>query len=384
MGVFRRAIRAAAYAGLGLLAAYLALAAAIHIQQRIFRHRAERLLADVQSLRVRQATFDQAVEVFDRWQPWGSYDLPCSRENCTFYIALTDFGSVSGTEGWFLWALSLYRAVGGRMAGARATISVRDGVVSHVSFKLALDVPPFVDASGSTVTYPLYAQVFSMSRSDPTALDYGATHPDYEIGWPSACEVCVLIHFGYTPYASAAVLREIGEPNFACITAWRPCRTKLDIMPGAMAQVAMDDSLRHDGEFFCNSRAVATVSRDAANVAVVEVVGHLSGTVLKVRLLERLKRSEFLAFGPIYKLGVLNDVAIAPLGTVSAVRPGSRVILAFDRNERPDPRAVIPLLEEPCGVIPLNAPMLQVVREGISRDNLPPWSGNPNSSLPRY
>jgi len=382
MGVFRRAIRAAAYAGLGLLAAYLALAAAIHIQQRIFRHRAERLLADVQSLRVRQATFDQAVEVFDRWQPWGSYDLPCSRESCTFSIALTDFGAVTEGEGWYQWAFHLYRGVGSRLAGTRASIWVRDGVVSNVQFDLAVEVPPFSDRAGNTVTYVLIARTFAVSRFGADLFVQGRSHPDYEIGGPSGCTDCVMIWFNYTPYASAADLHQVGKPDFACITSWRPCRTKEDIMPRAMAQVAIDGSLDPNERASCDSRVVTAISRDAANVAAVEVVENEGDEecegcrFLRVRLLKRLKRSDFLAFGSIYKLGVLQDIAIAPFGKVSAVHPGTRVIIVFDRSLHPDPR--VPFLEEPCGVIPLSAPMLQIVGEGIARDDLPPWSGNPD------
>jgi hypothetical protein len=117
------------------------------------RHRAEKLLADIRSLRVRSATFDQAVEAFDRWQPWGSYDLPCSRESCHFSIALYDPGSAYG------WVFPLYRLVGSRPCGAQAFVWVSEGVVSKVEFGLGIDVPPFVDASGATVTYGLGAEV---------------------------------------------------------------------------------------------------------------------------------------------------------------------------------------------------------------------------------
>lgn len=380
MGVFRRTIRLIAYCALGLFAAYLALAAALHIQQYVLRRRAERLLADVQSLRVRQATFDQAQEVFAHWRSWGSYDLPCSRENCHFSIALDDLGRMPGTQAWYEWAFCLYRSVGSRLAAARASIWVRDGVVSRVSFELEVYVYPFVDASGRTVSYPLIGRLRGVSRLEPDAFSYGQSHPEYKIGGPSGCTSCVMIWFTYSPYAPAADLRRAGEPNFACITAWRPCRTKGDIMPGAMAQVAVDGSWDANDVASCNSRVVATISRDAANVAVAaaEVVARKRGYVLKVRLLKRLKRSDFLEVGSTYDLGVVQDVAIAPLGKVSTLHSGSRVIIVFDQNPHPDPRAVVPLLGETCGVIPFSAPVLQLVQDGILRDNLPPWSGNPN------
>jgi hypothetical protein len=377
MGASRRVIRYMLYVGFSLLAVYVLLFAAVQIQQRILRRRAEKLLADVRSLRVRSATFDQAVEVFDHWQPWGSYDLPCSHESCRFYIALYDPGSVDS------WLFPLYRIVGSRLCGARASISVNEGIVSKVEFSFDIDVPPFVDTSGTTVAYELIAKVASLPRSNPVDLLYGGPHPDYAIGWPSGCSSCVEIWFAYTPYANPADVQHVGEPNFDCITGWRQCRTKADIMPAAMAQVASDPTFQGGDRPRCTSEVVETISRDAEDAAIVRILANGSYSecqgcgLLKVRLVKPLKRALFWEVGSAYNLGVVQGVAVAPLNDLSNLHPGSRAIILFDRNLHP--AGAVPILEEPCGVVPFNPQMLQLVQRGIAEDNLPPWSGNPDS-----
>ncbi|MFZ0981165.1 MAG: hypothetical protein WAN23_17310 [Candidatus Acidiferrales bacterium] len=376
MGAPRRVICYILYIGFSLLVGYVLLFAMVQIQQRILRHRAEKLLADVQSLRVRSATFDQAVEVFDRWQPWGSYDLPCSSESCHFSIALYSPGSAYG------WVVPLYRIVGSRPCGARASISVNEGLVSKVEFGLGIDVPPFVDASGTTVAYGLSAEVTGGPRSIPGDLLYADFHSEYAIGWPSGCTSCVDIWFAYTPYANPADVQRVGGPNFDCITGWRQCRTKADIMPAAMTQVASDRAFQRGDRPRRTPEVVETISRDAEDAAIVRIVANRSDSqcqgcgLLKVRLVRPLKRSLFWKVGSTYNLGVVQGVAIAPLNDVSNLLPGSRAIILFDRNLQP--AAAVPILEEPCGVVPFNAQMLQLVQRGIANDNLPPWSGNPD------
>jgi hypothetical protein len=72
----------------------------------------------------------------------------------------------------------------------------------------------------------------------------------------------------------------------------------------------------------------------------------------------------------------MQGIAMAPLYDLSNLLPGSRAIILFDRNLHP--AGAVPILEEPCGVVPFNQQMLQLVKRGIAEDDLPPWSGNPN------
>ncbi|HXZ12163.1 MAG TPA: hypothetical protein VEG64_07200 [Candidatus Sulfotelmatobacter sp.] len=297
-------------------------------------------------------------------------------------IKLLDWGISPAHAGWDAWVASLYRIAGSRIAGTQASISVADGIVSKASFWFYADVPPYVNANGGYAGYSLDAAIVAVPRADAVRLVYTIAHPDYAIRWPGGCTGCVALTVEYTPYISPQDMRRIATINFDCLTRWSPCRTKDDIMPAAMAQVAMDARPGGESVAACTARGVATLSRDAADAAIVDVVGNRSDSecagcrLLKVRLVTPLKRSAFWEIGSTQNLGVVESIAIAPLNDVSQVRPGSPVIILFDQN--PQPRGDVPILEEPCGVVPFNEEMLQVVRSGIAQDNLPAWVGDPN------
>jgi hypothetical protein len=384
----RRLTRYVFGAAISVIVAYALFVAAIHVQQRILRHRAERLLADVRSLRVGRSTFAQAAVVFSHWSDRGSYSTPCSEQSCDFSVGIYDFGSASGKfPGWYTWEIALYRMAGSRLAGANASISVRGGTVSRAAFELGIDVPPFIEpSSGQRVSYELAVRVRTNSRVDPNSLLFPNAHPDYTITGPDGCEGCVEVWFEYTPYASTADVDRVGKPNFTCITRWSQCRTKADIMPLAMAQRALDPSPDLDAKASCGARGVQIISRDAEDVAVVDVVANRLDSecdgcrLLNVRLVQRLKRTAFWPVGATYNLGVVQSNAIAPLDDAANLKPGTRLIIVFDRN--PYPRGSVPILEEVCGVVPLSEQMLTIVQSGIAKDDLPPWSENPNFILP--
>jgi hypothetical protein len=388
MSISRRVARFVSGAAISMAAAYVLLVAAIQVQQRILRHRVEDLLADVRSLQVRRSTFAQAAVVFSHWSNRGSYSVPCSQEFCHFSIGIYDFGSASGEfSGWYTWEILLYRMAGSRLAGANASISVRNGTVSGAFFELGIDVPPFIEpTSDKKVSYELAAGIRTNSRVDPNSLLYPNPHPDYTITGPDGCEGCIEVWFEYTPYANAADVDRVGRPNFACITSWSQCRTKADIMPAAMAQRALDPSSDVDAKASCSARGLQIISRDAEDAAVVDVVANRPDSecdgcrLLNVRLVKRFKRAAFWPVGAAYNLGVVQSIAISPLDDAANLKPGTRIIIVFDRNLHP--RGPVPILEEVCGVVPLNEQMLTIVQSGISKDDLPPWSGNPNFIRP--
>jgi hypothetical protein len=114
------------------------------------------------------------------------------------------------------------------MSMARASVWVREGTVSQTQFELDVDVPPFRDAEGRTESYPLVARLYTIPRREP--LDQS----EIEYAGPDACTGCVAVWVKYTPYATPEDIDRVGRINFACITGWRKCRAKDDIMPGAM------------------------------------------------------------------------------------------------------------------------------------------------------
>ncbi len=67
----------------------------LRIQHWVLRHRAERLLADIQQVELRKTSFEDAQKLFDRWSKWGQYKGECMRQRCLFSIVFTDFWIVT-------------------------------------------------------------------------------------------------------------------------------------------------------------------------------------------------------------------------------------------------------------------------------------------------
>ena len=67
--------------------------ALVRVQQYVFRHRAERLLADFQSMQLHESTWTDAQALMTRWGAWGHYDGTCTATDCAYKIELGDTGS---------------------------------------------------------------------------------------------------------------------------------------------------------------------------------------------------------------------------------------------------------------------------------------------------
>src|ERR1700722_5818386 len=111
------------YISFSFLALIGLLFAGIHVQEYVFRKRAERLSADIGSLRIRHSTFSQATEVFAGWSRSGTHSVPCGAEYCNFSIGVDWFGQNPPPDaGWYPWMVPLYKWAGGRMSFARASV----------------------------------------------------------------------------------------------------------------------------------------------------------------------------------------------------------------------------------------------------------------------
>jgi hypothetical protein len=335
----------------------------IHLEEHILRRRAEHLFVDIRSLQVRRTGFSQASHVFSRWERFGVESAPCNSDYCNFRIVIQDF---IGTPS--LRMDRLYHLAGGRMSGATASIMVRSGVVWHTAFELGTD--------------DLSARLYTIPRLEPTS------RSEIRYAGPDACLGCIAIRVAYTPYAAPEDVERIGRINFSCITAWLPCRTKAEIMPGVMIpQVNLSFKTSYNLQL-CSAQDVRNISRDADDVAIADVLanwkvpGPAAGvgetTTLRVHLLEFLKGSNYLKRGSTANLGVVEPTTIDPVRDVSRLAPKSQVIIVFDRNLHPSKD--VNIMEEPCGVIPLTATNLALVQSGIQQDDLVHLPGNPGSA----
>jgi hypothetical protein len=253
---------------LSLCALLCAVLAASQIEQHLFRRRAEILLSDVQWLRLGKTPWHDAQAQFQHWGANRSFDNACNEHACSVRITLDEFvfGYISGPnifatlDNYFRWRLrlrsdfrsfenalaSLARAdmrVGGRPARVVANVGMNDGIVS--SEEIAVFIETYAkngwsSSDGGTIEYMLIADAYSVpnfDRYETRQIDPQlALHPDYAIGRPGGCEICVEGWVKFTPKAPPEDVKRLTGFDLSCLTRWQPCLTQSDIMPAVWAQ----------------------------------------------------------------------------------------------------------------------------------------------------
>jgi hypothetical protein len=377
---------------------------AIQIEQHLFRRRAAKLLSEVQAIELRKTTWQETQSKFQEWGAKRDFDAPCNEHKCALRITLNDF--VSGIllsrniffrlDDYFRWRLKrtystgpfehalfsmlrAYMRVGGHPAWIAVGIGMREGIVWHKDISINIETPasngPWTSSDGGPVEYTLIASAQSVSRFSfyETALHNPqlAFHPDYLIGRPGGCEICVAGWVKFTPYVAPTDVRRLMQFDLSCLTRWHPCLDQNDIMPSVWSQ-HLAEGERMDstsGPNSCPPFAVELVGRDSAHIALGEVVEiheklDPSGSqerIARVRVLERFKGL------PDWKVGEIRGVRIS-VGTSKPnlkIQSGVRLILFAGFGPLRD------MLIDPgfdCPVMATDETTLALIRQGISQD----------------
>jgi hypothetical protein len=266
--------------------------AAIQFQQRLFRYRAEHLLADFQSIRLHQSTWSDAQALMHRWGAWGHYNGQCSASDCAYTIKLSDvvsnlfYRSHSERAERFLGhVVPLYEKLGGRVDILVVHFIVQDRTIWRSSVWLRLQVPPHAakdDDHGYLLLLSARASD-SLHRSEHGPWILGneeqlAQHPDYKAGRPGGCEICMSAEVTFTPFTAPSEIKTLTAYDLSCLTRYRPCLTLPDVLP-----VARDwhfyPSVEKDPEPPLETGPpkpcdipLFTLGRDATHVMVVDVI----------------------------------------------------------------------------------------------------------------
>lgn len=243
-----RVLRGVAF---GILLAALCLVAAIPIQQRRFRWRAERLQADMQAIQLHHTSWDEARSLMNRWGAWGHYDGACTVGNCRYTITLEDMGSAAVHPDdygklqaliRYLLGSSPYRWLGGRAAIFETGFIVQDGAIWRTFEDIGVEVPSGVlgpEDSG----YELMARAQSRSslnrEANPKAhwilggSEPPAEHPEFKAGRPGGCEICMSVEVTYSISTAQDEIRNITSFDLSCLTRRHPCARVEDLLPAA-------------------------------------------------------------------------------------------------------------------------------------------------------
>ena len=260
--------------------------------------------------------------------------------------------------------------MGGRPAEVEANVDVRDGVVWGKGITVRIETyakgSAWGASDGGTEEYTLIASAHSIPRfdffGDRESSPKLALHPEYEIGRPDGCEICVLVWAKFTPFTAPEDVMRLMSVNTACLTRWHPCLTENDIMPAAWSQYMAERS-RVSGtpdRVPCPSSVYKIVGRDSVHIGVAEVLEYHEGSA-KVRVLDKLKGLQDWKVGEVHEVPISGGIGEQRL----QLRPHSRVVLIAGfgplREMRVDPGYGCPVM------LPEEANLTQI-RDGIALD----------------
>ncbi len=245
--------------------------ATLQVDQRLLRRKAERLLAQIDTLDLRKTGWDSAAGQFKLWADAAKYDPECNEHECTVEIALSDFVLAhvyasswpTRTDDYLRYRFKrdnqsrpLSRALerlvylslffGVRPAQIIGSVRVRNGIVWEKQFSVRIEVlsDPKSCTDGGRCEYTLIASSYTVPEFSTQVgrlfQDDLQIHSQYSIGHPSGCMGCVAVWAKFTPYADPLDVHRLMKVNLFCLTAWRPCRYESDVMPIAWAEHEAD------------------------------------------------------------------------------------------------------------------------------------------------
>ncbi len=221
-------------------------------QQYLLRWRCQRLLADLQSIRLHQTTWAEAQILMHRWGQWGHYDGTCTSTSCEYRITLSDPGIPYSKlkEGTLAAAFfrnklfgSFYELAGFRAGSFEIAFIVQDGTIWRTRSHYVVEVPPdhfwpqFED-QGSFLQLTARSRDALRGYSPHQRKDWTLwpsnsieDHPYYLVGRPDGCESCLSGEVNFDVQAPPGVVQQLTNYQFDCLTRRHPCRILEDMLP---------------------------------------------------------------------------------------------------------------------------------------------------------
>ena len=242
-------IRTLRRVGICLVASLLLLNVFLRVEAYRFQRQAERLMADIRALKLRQSNWLEAERLISRWGKFGNYKGHCDASFCRYSIGLYSPAITLGQafpmapanlNNHFVYQTAslistLWEYLGVRLVTVRATFVVQDSVVLRKSAVFIYGVPlTFSGSSG----YSLIATSRATSRLTSggwplIGSEQLADHPFYAVTRPGGCSFCLMVDVTFTRDTPDPEMRRLTTFNLSCITRLRPRRYLEDIYPSA-------------------------------------------------------------------------------------------------------------------------------------------------------
>jgi hypothetical protein len=353
----RRVLKWAKHIFIGCLLVILSLLSFVQIGQWVARRRAERLLSDIQSLRLQRSTWSDAQRIINLWGRWGHYKGTCDASNCEYGISIKDWATDV--------ALGLYRfprlerlaepvlfkltpLIGARLPEVDSQVSVHDGKVVGIYFSVDTVVP--------------YMYGVLMSSTISTA------HPEYYVEWPERNphpEYSMVmrhgtLHLFFTEFNADAKdedLEWLMEFNLSCMTRLSPCKEDSDLRPSAWRHYIAENK----------NRALIQEKIDKCDLPVQQLVEAAENIALV--------RATFTSSSDPEKPTLTGELVENLKGTSSWQVGGIRDVFSIDGDRYGDHRTPVQIVLFPedenriyahaCGIIPATPQNLRIVRETL-------------------
>lgn len=224
-----------------------ALWAAAQGRQWLFRHRAEKLLADIKALELNRSTWADAQKLMNKWGSWGSWYGECTAQSCQYSIDMNDWlpgGPQFVYENGPHITTRLLDHLGLRSSDVSAGFNVVQGVITNRHFRMDVALP-FRDWGVPNGTYwPSLEDEFSEAatlRYDNS--NFRASRPNRAFARRR-----ILLEVAFTPEESSEEKIALMNFNMDCINRWSPCCSPLALLPRAEEEFQAEIDLRHRQE----------------------------------------------------------------------------------------------------------------------------------------
>jgi len=232
-----------------------------------------------------------------------------------------------------------YLRFGGRPSQFDANVGMRDGIVWSKGIFLQIETfgHPVDWPANEPLEFSLFAGAHTVSRfrysNGQLFNPQLALHPNYMIGRPSGCSVCVAAWTKFTPYADSADISRLMQFDLSCLTRWHSCVTQGDIMPVAWAQYLAEDPFVSASwhQVACSPSVIEVLGRESRAVILGEIGGYRQKVNsygypernASVRLLDRLKGATGWNVGETREISIPSE----PGWAEANLRHGGRFIL---------------------------------------------------------
>ncbi|NUQ27006.1 MAG: hypothetical protein HOQ35_00595 [Acidobacteriaceae bacterium] len=228
-------LRALKIAGIAVLLLLAITITAVHIQEYRLEQNTAELLADIRGIDLGKSDWNRAQKFIERWKPWGRASENCSTADCYFSVTLSQstppYQASLTRKLAFLTRAVLQHAFGkDDAADIRASITVIDGKIWGRGLILGITKYHAADKQ----RYPIIAEARTVD-SPQSNLIVETYHPEFSIGGPAGCTICIAGWLSYTPFADSATISRLMDFRLDCLHRQVACDDREDIMPAATA-----------------------------------------------------------------------------------------------------------------------------------------------------